>query len=291
MIYNIENPYIKEAIKSDPKEDGIVLSDQFLDHVEDKTYGIWTEGSEINLSDISNKYNEIAKIDACEHVFCPTEFCKQIIIERILYFLPEDEIKRLSKKITPTGLPFDYYKYRNMTSIEDGAIKEKENIIVYSDDFSVENSSHIFINSIQALSMYVENFEDYTIVIGSEPNKKWPAALLASFKKNYNVEVVEDYYKYLAKAKLWVTTKIEANFSFKCLEALSMGCTTIAPNSACYPEILEQNNALLYNDLDDFLDKIEKGMEQPQSTSVLRGYVEPYSRVLQNWLNIMKGYL
>jgi len=119
--------------------------------------------------------------------------------------------------------------------------------------------------------------------------------LLANAKiENKNIEILQDldkeeYYSLLNKSKLMVSTTSEENFGYCTVEALTMGCQVLLPNAFSNPEIVEQNNKLLYDDYDELFKKIPIILKAPIRREELRKYVEPYELVVKQWLKIMKG--
>lgn len=70
----------------------------------------------------------------------------------------------------------------------------------------------------------------------------------------------KDYYEWLAKGAVVVSTAIQENFGMAIVEAVRWGCLPLLPRRLCYPEILPRqfHSACLYHDREDLIDKLAR---------------------------------
>ncbi|GAG99093.1 unnamed protein product, partial [marine sediment metagenome] len=141
-------------------------------------------------------------------------------------------------------------------------VGEKENIILFPHRPDSEKNPHVFINIIQSLSMYWDDFDQYKFVFCTSKEKyqsqqKWINALLGFTNKTFeNVEIreslsKEDYYTLLGKSKVMISTTSEENFGYCAVEAMALGCHPLLPNAFSHPEITSEDSRCLYDKIDD----------------------------------------
>jgi len=259
-------------------------------------WGVWHAGSS-TMNDFAepmhywSKYFEVGFLNICDGVFVGSDYSRNSIIARLLYFLPELEVENIANKIYAYGMPLDTTKMSKYYSTK------KNNIILFPHRPDEEKNPHIFINIINALSMYWDDFKDNKFIFCTSKEKyqsqsMWVNAALAELMHNHpNVIKLEDltkdkYYKLLAKSKLVVSTTSEENFGYCAVEALSVGTKVLLPNNFSHPEIVENNQDLLYDTYDNLLEKIVRDKKIPSKE--LKEYVLPYGQVVRKWISIMR---
>jgi hypothetical protein len=270
---------------------------RYLSHINNtpiKIFGIWNGGSN-NLGHKMepmhdwSKYFEIGFLNICNGVFVGTEYTKNSITERLLYSLPGNEIKSIADKLYAFGMPIDL---QELSKIK----KEKVNQITFPFPLEEQNYPNVFIDILNGLSTFWEDFDKYNFVFCSQESYKsksiWLNALIGSLKVKFkNVTVLENltrekFLQELCKSSLVVSTTAEENFDYPIVESLAMNSTVLCPNGFVFPEILEQNKAMMYDDYDELFHKIPNLAGQKINYNV-KELVAPYGLVVNKWCEIM----
>jgi glycosyltransferase involved in cell wall biosynthesis len=256
-------------------------------------WGIWHAGSN-TMNDFAepmhswSKYFEVGFLNICNGIFVGTNYSRESIIERLLYFIPEENI---SQRIYSFGMPLNFNEIQKYK-------QSKEKIILFPHRPDEEKNPNIFIDIINALSSSWPEFNDYKFVFCTSKKEyksksKWINELIKSTMTQFNnIEIhenlnKEDYYTLLGKSSLVISTTSEENFGYCILEALALDCKILAPNCFSHPEIVHNDAELLYNNYDELLLKIPKILNTYFSPGRLQSYAEPYEEVIERWLNIM----
>lgn len=259
-------------------------------------WGIWHAGSS-TMNDFAepmhkwSKYFEVGFLNMCNGVFVGSEYSKKSIIERLLYFVNEEETNSIEERIHAFGMPLDYEYLQQFNN-------DKEKIILFPHRPDIEKNPNIFINIIQALSLFWEEFDNYKFIFCTSKKEytskdTWINAILSYAKMQYkNIEIKEnlsktEYYNLLNKSSLMISTTSEENFGYCAVEAMALGTQVLLPNAFSHPEIVEENSKCLYNTYDDLLSKIPIILKNPVNTNLLKEYVKPYSNTVEQWLKIM----
>lgn len=267
-----------------------------LKQIQVNIWGVWHGGSSTSNSEIEpmhswSKHFEVGFLNICNGIFVGSEYSKQSIANRLLYFISEFESKSILDRIYSDGMPLRFKELQQYCS-------KKENIIVFPNAPEEENAPDTFVNIIQGLSMYWDDFSDYKFIFCSEreykSSSRWLNALLSYLKSHHqNVEILENltaenYYKTIGKAKIAVATSTEENFGYPMVESMALGCNVLLPNSFSYPEIVESNSSFLYDKVDDILIKLPYLTKHLEAEKTVKGYVLPYSNVIDRWLSRME---
>jgi glycosyltransferase involved in cell wall biosynthesis len=76
-------------------------------------------------------------------------------------------------------------------------------------------------------------------------------------------ETKEDYYKMLGKSKVAVSFADQETFGIAMQEAIALGCWAVAPNRLSYPELIDESNGYLFDDIFQAVDKVAYGLMKP----------------------------
>ncbi len=134
--------------------------------------------------------------------------------------------------IEVTGLPFPPFKSQAPPTVFDGKGKQLKMAIV-----SVARPG------IQKHNKKIENLVEKALKLKIQ---------------SCHAGTWEEYYKFLAGARLLLITSKEETFGYQVIDAIKNGCIPIAPNKFSYPEILPRE--CLYDDSDELLRVIKAKM-------------------------------
>ena len=260
-------------------------------------WGIWHAGSS-TMNDFAepmhawSKYFEVGFLNMCDGVFVGSDYSKESIVDRLLYFIPPKEAQLIYERIYAFGMPL------NFRELQKHYKQEKKKIILFPHRPDIEKNPDKFINVMRGLSLIWEQFDDYKIIFSTCKKRylsqdTWINALISNFKKDYkNVEIKENlpkeaYYNLLSESSLVISTTSEENFGYCVVEALALGCPVLMPNDFSHPEIVNYNTDYLYNTYDELFEKIPKILEKPIKTKELKEYVDPYEEVVRKWVEVM----
>jgi glycosyltransferase involved in cell wall biosynthesis len=86
-----------------------------------------------------------------------------------------------------------------------------------------------------------------------------------------------EYFKWLSKSDIVVSTSIQENFGISIVEAAWAGCFPLLPDRLSYPELVpvEYKDQILYSDRIDFLNKLLKLLREI-SENPLKTFSEHY---------------
>jgi len=114
---------------------------------------------------------------------------------------------------------------------------------------------------------------DYDLALLGECSQKVPKPFLAA-KERYGsrirvygyVESREEYYRWLSRGDIVISTAIQENFGIAVIEAIRMGCFPLLPARLSYPEILPEHyhDACLYSSQRDLVAKLKTVLGNPK---------------------------
>lgn len=87
-----------------------------------------------------------------------------------------------------------------------------------------------------------------------------------------------EYYDLLACSKVAVSTALQETYGIAMVEAVNNGCIPVAPNRLSYPEVLRGHT--LYNNLDEAVELIHKGLTEWKRPAKLGGKEIPWLKEL-----------
>lgn len=262
-----------------------------------KIYGVWHAGSP-TINDFAqpmhywSRHFEVGFLNLCNGIFVGSEYSKESIITRLLYLCDGEESESISDRIYAYGMPLDF-DYLQKFSRE-----KKEKFIVFPHRPDPEKNPNMFFDMILALSTHWDDFNEYQFICCTskqeyKSSEYWINALMGYVQKNISNFLImkdlskEDYYTLIGKSSLMISTTSEENFGYCAVEALALGCQILVPNNFSHPEIVEENEKLMYNDYSDLLIKIPNILTQKVPSCDLVAYVEPYKNTIYKWLETM----
>ena len=137
---------------------------------------------------------------------------------------------------------------------------------------------------------------DFDLAIMGECSQKVPKPFLAA-KERYGsrvrvygyVNARDDYYRWLQRGDIVISTAIQENFGIAVVEAIRMGCFPLLPARLSYPEILPSrfHHACLYTSRKDLVTKLALALTGPfpQALLELSDAVNQY-----DWKNLISTY-
>jgi glycosyltransferase involved in cell wall biosynthesis len=135
-------------------------------------------------------------------------------------------------------------------------------LIIWNHRWEFDKRPDDFFN---ALEIVLKKNIDFKIAILGENYQKVPKAFLMA-KKNFENQIVhygyvesrEEYYKWLSKGDIVVSTADQENFGISIIEAVRLGCLPLVPNRLSYPEIIpdEFHEDFLFQDQDELVKKL-----------------------------------
>lgn len=111
---------------------------------------------------------------------------------------------------------------------------------------------------------------NYPVLITSSGNAVDGVELPSNVSARFNISKKE-YYTALRQSRWYLSTAYQETFGYTLQEAIQFGCHILAPNRACYPEMVPHVN--LYADWVDAAARINSG----RTTTVPRWYVERWN--------------
>ncbi|MBN1686790.1 MAG: DUF3524 domain-containing protein, partial [Spirochaetales bacterium] len=196
------------------------------------------------------------------------------------------EIKRKSCFIYP-GCSFGY------GAADDGHIRGKRPLIVWNHRWEFDKNPDGFFG---ALAEIDEAGIDFDLAIMGECSQKVPKPFLAA-KERYGSRVLvygyvasrDEYYGWLRKGDIVISTALQENFGIAMVEATRMGCFPLLPSRLSYPEVLPQgfHGTCLYSSRKDLVQKLKKALSGALPAKV-SGLPEAMNRY--DWRNLIGMY-
>lgn len=269
-----------------------------LQNVKVKLYGFLHAGSYTKEDFVTklapwHKYFELGWIKVCDGVFVGSQYHKDAITERRIRPYVPDPVERmdLEKRIHVTGNPWNTKEVLSMVT----PLPEKEDIIIFPNRFDYEKRPNLFLDL--CLILHKEFPSLKFLITSSRPSLKsshpWLVKLWEAVTDHIPVVfrvglTKEEYYQLMAKSKIMFSSSIEENFGYTVLEALTFETRPLCPNKYSYPELLQNNDDFLYEDMDDALNKIEFLLEQKFIQRWSHPYTEYYDTSIQRMIKIME---
>lgn len=228
------------------------------------------------------KYTELGWLAACDGVFVGSEYHKNAVIERrIKKYAHSDDIVSLSNKLIITGNPLFKEDYA-------GIVPNKKKQIIISNRFDWEKRPNLSLNFAYLLKK--RNPDLNIIITTSRPkfksNKNWLIQYAKELEADGIVTIYEgltkqEYHQHLADSKIMLTNSIEENFGYCIAEALVYNTYPLAPVGLSHTELLQNNNNLLFSDMDEIIEKAEYLLSIDTDYST---YVNTYYNSIDNML-------
>ncbi|MEA1967256.1 MAG: DUF3524 domain-containing protein, partial [Thermodesulfobacteriota bacterium] len=101
----------------------------------------------------------------------------------------------------------------------------------------------------------------------------------------------QEYFNWLKKGAVVVSTSIQENFGISVVEAVRMGCIPLLPDRLSYPEIMpkEHVNDVIYVTFEDLVDKLETLLQQYQKFFPLKKSLSA-SMAKYSWEVLIREY-
>jgi glycosyltransferase involved in cell wall biosynthesis len=178
--------------------------------------GDWSDWSEMSYHHVADK------------VFVGSDYHRAQVVD---YFdLPES-------KVVTTGYVWDAKKAYDIYP----HLHTKEEFVIYPHRLCKEKGYAEFVN---VCNLYPE----YQFIVTSSGNKNTEVELPQNAEYIYSL-TKQEYYKYLSKAKYYLSTAYQETFGYTIQEALMYDCVIAAPMRACYAEVVE--DFALYQHIED----------------------------------------
>ena len=237
------------------------------------------------------KYYELAWIKVCDGVFVGSQFFKdRLIEERIKPFAPKNEQMELSEKIIVTGNPWNASEVLGMVN----PLPKKENIVIFPHRWDFDKRPNIFLN---LTYYYKKRFPDWKfIVTTSRPHFRstspWLEELALKAVEDGVIEIKDgltktEYYEWMAKAKIMVSTTVFESWGYITTEAITFGTYPLVPNNFSYQTIMSKEN--LYSDYDELFDKLGKLMKEDNCTPYRNDWYMKYAESALDSMAIHMG--
>lgn len=245
----------------------------------------YTKEDAFAIAEPYQKYTELGWIACSDLVFVGSYYHKHAVIERRIEPLAKNSEKDiLSNKIIVTGNPLFKEEFENFTI-------NKKNRIIISNRFDWEKRPNLSLNIAYLLKKEMPDLE--IIVTTSRPkfksNKIWLVNYARELEKDGIIKIYEglskrEYYQLLADSKIMLTNSIEENFGYCITEALAFNTYPLAPYGLSHTELLNNNDRLLFNDIDD---AIVKAKVLLNGDFTCKHYIERY----YNSISLMCNYI
>lgn len=222
------------------------------------------------------QYTELGWLAMCDKVFVGSKYHRDAFIERRIKPFITDSFKatELIQKIHVTGNPVFKNEYLAVDV-------DKKKQIILPNRFDFEKRPNI---SLDIAYIIKKKHPDWNIVVTTSnkkmsSNKAWLLEKLNGMVADGIVEVREnlskaEYHATIAESKVMLTNSIEENFGYVPVEAMIYGTYPLMPNNCSHPELCNNYERLLFNDIDEVVSKIEYLMEH--ATFSVTGYPVRY---------------
>ena len=237
-------------------------------------YCHWFEVKE-NTNYSKNLFREnISGILEMEECGLNSVWLKELILEKTGDYFNTEVIKKLKKIMQPHYLGID-----NSQISMDNSIEEKT--ILFNHRDNGYTGWNWFWKRMDELYKKRQDFKVYTTLADPPKIKVEKKDILGKVKKDKDGNVIykfekrkyatrveihgrDEYLKFVGKMTMGVGCfQTYSAWSISTTDGLSQGVPYVLPNKLCYPEMLGDDYPLLYNDKDDFLEKIENLLDNP----------------------------
>ena len=214
--------------------DWIFFADIFFQGMESVKYMAELQGIKINVAGFNHAgradktdfvqqlgqwadQSEKAYHDVCDIIFVGSQFHKHRISE--YFYINKDKIK-------VTGCVWNSTEAYKVYPIK----HEKEDFVIFPHRLSKEKG-------VDDLLEIATKLPNKRFIITSSSNKELTTDLPENVLYVNNL-TKKEYYKYLSKAKYYLSTAYQETFGYTLREALMYDCRIVAPNDLCYTEML-----------------------------------------------------
>ncbi|MBT3276273.1 MAG: DUF3524 domain-containing protein [Spirochaetales bacterium] len=158
-------------------------------------------------------------------------------------------------------------------TIEKHETKSERPLIVWNHRWEFDKDPDTFFKALEVID---EKGLDFDLALLGENFQMVPKQFIKA-KERYGDRIVvyghvdsrEDYYRWLAKGDVVVSTSLQENFGISIIEAIHHGCFPVLPTRLAYPEVLPKqfHEACLYNSFDELVEKLMKQLRVFSDTS------------------------
>lgn len=218
-------------------------------------------------------------------------------IPEVLKILPDGEFPSLSGRLAPKtkvlypGCDFFLEKKVNSYDKKNGSPP----LIIWNHRWEYDKNPQLFFRVLYKLKERGVGFK--LAVLGERLDFIPPVFMEAKEKLVDEIDIFGyadsrvDYYKWLGKGHILVSTAFQENFGISVVEAVGMGCFPILPDRLSYPEIMpeEHLNTILYGDERELMIKLEQVLRDSPAFDPLRAEL---SRAMSkfSWETLIHGY-
>ena len=197
-----------------------------------------------------------------------------------------DEIKKKARVLYPGC------RFNSVSALVDNRT-HKRPIVVWNHRWEFDKKPDEFFSVIDEVD---DAGIEFDLVIMGENFNKIPLPFAAA-KERYGarlltygyVESREDYYRWLSRGDVIVSTAIQENFGIAVIEAIKMGCFPLLPKRLSYPEVLPEryHDDCLYTSRKDLVGRLKSALTLPlpESAASLPAAMERYA-----WKNLVEDY-
>ncbi len=139
---------------------------------------------------------------------------------------------------------------------------DKPPLIIWNHRWEFDKRPEVFFHALEFLA---EKGIDFRVAILGESYQRIPAVFLKAKEKFGNrivqygyVDSRSDYYQWLSKGDIVISTADQENFGISIIEAIRHGCLPLVPSRLSYPEIIPDSfhGSFLYKDQNGFFEKL-----------------------------------
>lgn len=240
--------------------DGLLFGDLFFPGLEGIAYtaellGVrlfffgWNYAGRADLTDLTRSLNpwaddaEAAWHKIADHVFVGSEFHQKNVMS---YFrLP-------GEKVSVTGYPLDLSWIENVSEIEPyNSALVKLPRVIWPHRICAEKGFDTMLQIAERLDPRL-----HILITSSGDPVDLPSPPPGNVKIKFNLSK-QEYYQHLATSEFYLSTAHQETFGYTLQEAIFFRCKVLAPNRACYPEMLPYQN--LYTTYKDAADRLNAG--------------------------------
>lgn len=223
------------------------------------------------------KYQEVAWAKMFDGIFTGSTYAKENFLDRrIDEIATEEDAQEIRDKIHVTGNPFSIDEAYDRVRDEVSDFPNKRDKIIFPNRFDFEKRPNRFLNLAQVLKKRNPNLDIIVTTSRSElenTDDDWLAENARALEDDGIIKIRDgisksEYYAHLAESKVMVSTTIEENFGYCNVEALTFNTAPVIPNDFSHPEIVDETEAFLYDDLDEAIDLIEANLSENQNDPV-----------------------
>jgi glycosyltransferase involved in cell wall biosynthesis len=240
--------------------------------------GTYTKGDFIQPLRSWGQYAEAMWVDMCDGIFVASEYHKRDFEKSLAGRYGSG---RAILKVIVTGCPYE------SSDVAAGAVRvpwsERKNVIVFPHRWCAEKRPDVAVSLFDRLYDQRKDWE-VLVTCGGQGEPQDESALQAGsrpYRVTFKPRMSKaEYYYLLSRSRVVLSTAEAEYFGYGMVEACTLGCTPVAPNRLCYPEVLR--GCRLYNTEDEAVSLLSAALDEPAPVDVSR-----YDGVITEMLGIM----